>query len=74
MPGPVRDTKDLKYELTRLTSGSLLVLHPQQFERVFSGSWDNNEAARNEARQIALDHNCVIDESRAPQMLAFRKL
>jgi hypothetical protein len=74
MPGTVRDIRDLKYELTRLTSGTLLVLHPLQFERVFSGSWDNNEAARNEAHQIAFDHKCVIEESRDPQMLAFRKL
>jgi hypothetical protein len=73
MPGPVRDIKDLKYELTRLTSGSLLVLQPLQFERVFSGSWDNDEAARNKARQIADDHDCEIEESRDPQMLAFKK-
>jgi hypothetical protein len=73
MPGPVRDKKDLKHELTRLTSGSRLVLQPLQFERVFSGSWDNSEAARNEAHQIARDYGCVIEESRNPQMVAFKK-
>ena len=68
-----------RFKLSRLRPGYRLpglslVMHPLQFERVFSESWERDEAARKEARQIAFDHKCVIDESKHPEMLGFKKL